>query len=104
MNTIKVQNTTKRGMQMARTAAVVFAFLKPINIDTSFKTSTKIITPVATAAPVKMSGSQIADEVVDVRLLVLLEVNVEINDTTLIIALVIQTIFPFERAGSHRAS
>ena len=83
MNTTKAQNVTMRGTLIARKAAVVFAFLKSINIDASFKISTKISTPVATAAPVRMSLSAIADEVVDVRLLALLEVNVEISDIIL---------------------
>jgi hypothetical protein len=98
LNTIKAQNVTNRGIQMARNAAV-FAFLKSLNLDTSFERSTKISTAIAMAAQVKMSGSQIADEVADVRPLVLFAVNVTISDITLIITFVIQTIFPLLPRG-----
>jgi hypothetical protein len=98
LNTTKAQKITKRGTQMAHKAAVVFAFLASINIDAPFKMSTKISTPVATAAPVKIWVSPIADEVVDVRLLVLFEVNVKINDIALILPRVSTNAFPFALA------
>jgi hypothetical protein len=82
LNTIKPQNVTMRGTQMAFTAAALFAFQESYCDITEYKTSTKISAPLAMTAPVTMSLSAIADEVVDVKL-ALLEVNVTINDMTL---------------------
>ena len=82
MSTIKAQNVTMRGTQMVLTAAALFAFQEPYCDITKYKTSIKISAPLAMTAPVTMSPSAIADEVIEVKL-ALLEVNVTINDITL---------------------
>ena len=72
-----------RGRRKACKTAAFFAFREPLCRISSSKMSTKINTPVATAALVKILVSAIA-EVVDATLLVLalLEGNVNINDIT----------------------
>jgi glutamine synthetase type III len=84
VNTTKAQNVRMRGAQMARKAAAVFAFHAARLDAKSYKISKSISVPIAMRASVKTSLSAIADEVVDVRLLVLapLEVNVKISDMT----------------------
>lgn len=75
-----------RGTYITRKAAALCAFQEPLLDITSFKASKKIRTPIAIAQQVRMILSDIAEEVVDERLLIdeLLEVNVEISDIILI--------------------
>jgi hypothetical protein len=75
-----------RGTYMTRKAAALCSFHESLFDITSFKTSKKIRTPIAIAQQVMMTLSVIADEVVDVRLLILelLEVNVDISDIILL--------------------
>ena len=67
---------------MALTAAALFAFQESYCDITEYKTSIKRSAPLAMTAPVTMSPSAIADEVIEVKL-ALLEVNVTINDMAL---------------------
>ena len=67
---------------MALTAAALFALREPYCDITKYKTSIQRSAALAMTAPVTMSLSAIADEVIDVKL-ALLEVNVTINDITL---------------------
>ena len=78
---------------MIRKAEALCAFQESPLDFTSFKASKKIRTAIAIAQQVKMTLSDIADEVVDVRLLMeeLLEVNVEIS--TIILALFYPVLF-----------
>ena len=80
----QAQNVTMSGTQMARNAAAVFAFREPLRDITSYRASTKIRTQIAMAVPTKISLSAIADEVLDVRLLMLelLEGSVAISAIT----------------------
>ena len=65
-------------------AAAVFAFQESRRDISSFKVSKTVSAPMAMVAQVKTWLIAIADEVVDVRLLMLelLEVSVEISDIT----------------------
>lgn len=83
MNTTKAQKVTKRGRENAHKAAAVFAFQESRSDIKKFKVSKKMSAPIAIAAPVKIVLSVIAEVVVDVRLLVLLEVKADISDITL---------------------
>ena len=87
MYTKKAQNVATSGTYMIRKAEALRSFHELLFDDTSFKASKKIRTPIAIAQQVKMTLIDIADEVVDVRLLIeeLLEVNVEIR--TIMLAL-----------------
>ena len=87
MYTKKAQNVASSGTIIIRKAEALRAFQVLLLDITSFKASKKIRTPIAIAQQVKMRLSDIAEEVVDVRLLMdeLLEVNVEIS--TIILAL-----------------
>ena len=87
MYTKKAQNVASRGTIIIRKAEALRAFQELLLDFTSFKASKKIRTPIAIAQQVKMTLIDIADEVVDVRLLIeeLLEVNVEIR--TIMLAL-----------------
>ncbi len=60
-----------RGIQMARNAAVVFAFRERPRDITSYITSKKISVEIAMAALTNISLSGTAGEVLDVRLLML---------------------------------
>ncbi len=87
MYTKKAQNVTMSGTYMIRKAEALRAFQELLFDITSFKASKKIRTPIAIAQQVKMTLSDIADDVVDVRLLMdeLLEVNVEISTIILLL-------------------
>jgi hypothetical protein len=67
---------------MTRKSAAVFAFQESLSDITAFKANKKVSAPSAMAAPVTILVSVIADEVVDVRplMLELLVVIVEISD------------------------
>lgn len=71
-----------------RRVAGVFAFQESLFDITSVNASKKIRAPIAMAAQVMTTLIAIADEVVDVRLLIveLLDVNVEIRPITLLIS------------------
>ena len=68
-------------------SAAVFAFQESFLDITPSKASKKISAPIAMAAPVRILVSVIADEVVDVRLLILAlpEANDDVRDITRII-------------------
>jgi hypothetical protein len=87
MYTKKAQNVATSGTYMIRKAEALRAFQELLLDITSFKASKKIRTPIAIAQQVKMTLIDIADEVVDVRLLMdeLLEVNVEISAIMLLL-------------------
>jgi hypothetical protein len=93
MYTKKAQNVATSGTYIIRKAEALCAFQESLLDITSFKASKKIRTPIAIAQQVKMTLIDIADEVVDVRLLKdeLLEVNVEIR--TIILALFYPVLF-----------
>jgi hypothetical protein len=87
MYTKKAQNVATSGTYIIRKAEAFSAFQESLLDLTSFKASKKIRTPIAIAQEVKMTLSDIADEVVDVRLPMdeLLEVNVEIRTIMLLL-------------------
>jgi len=87
--TKKAQNVATSGTYIIRKAEALCAFQESLLDFTSFKASRKIRTPIAIAQQLKMTLSDIADEVVDVRLLMdeLLEVNVEISTIILLLFL-----------------
>jgi hypothetical protein len=82
LNAIKAQNVTASGNKMTRKTPAVLAFQESCSDITAFKASKKVSAPIAMAAPVTILVSATADEVVNVRLLMLelLVVNVEISD------------------------
>ncbi|MGZ4924057.1 MAG: hypothetical protein ACXV5H_08880 [Halobacteriota archaeon] len=87
MYTKKAQNVATSGIYMIRKAEAFCAFQELLLDITSFKASKKIRVPIAIAQQDKMTLSDIADEVVDVRLVIdeLLEVNVEISTIILLL-------------------
>jgi hypothetical protein len=80
---------TKAAIIWRRRVFAVSAFHDSLRDSIYLKASKKISAAIATAAPVKMLVSEIADVVVEVRLLMLelLEVNVDISDITRTISL-----------------
>jgi hypothetical protein len=84
VNATKAQNVTMRGNKMTRKIPAVLAFQESRSDIATSEASKKRSTPVAMAAPVTIVLNVIADDVVDVRLLMLelLVVNVEISDIT----------------------
>jgi hypothetical protein len=69
---------------MTRKTPAVLAFQESRSDITAFKASKKISAPIAMAAPVTIVVSVTADDVVDVRLLILalLEANSDVRDIT----------------------
>jgi hypothetical protein len=93
MYTKKAQNVARSGTYIIRKAEALCAFQESLFDITSVNESKKIRTPIAIAQQAKMTLIDIADEVVDVRLLndELLEVNVEIR--TIMLALFYPVLF-----------